>query len=74
VTKTLARSGLRSALNPGHPTGYDGWLHSPIQSGPIQSGYSGTYPLGHPFQVDIIPVPMSAGKASSSRIRRYVPR
>jgi hypothetical protein len=57
VTETLARGGLRSALNPGHLTGYDEWLHSPIQP-----GYSGQISSGMPFQVDIIPVPMPAGR------------
>jgi hypothetical protein len=58
VTETLARGGLRSALNPGHLTGYDEWLHSPIQP-----GYAGRIASGMPFQVDIIPVPMRAGHA-----------
>ena len=58
VTETLARGGLRSSLNPGHLTGYDEWLHSPIQP-----GYSGKIASGMPFQVDIIPVPMRRGHA-----------
>jgi hypothetical protein len=58
VTETLARGGLRSALNPGHLTGYDEWVHSPIQP-----GYEGKIASGMPFQVDIIPVPMRAGHA-----------
>lgn len=58
VSEALARGGLRSALNPGHLTGYDEWLHSPIQP-----DYSGKIGPGMPFQVDIIPVPLSAGLA-----------
>lgn len=58
VTAALARGGLRSALNPGHLTGHDEWLHSPIQP-----GFSGKISSGMPFQVDIIPVPLSAGLA-----------
>lgn len=58
VTEALARGGLRSALNPGHLTGYDEWVHSPIQP-----GYSGKITSGMPFQVDIIPVPMRMGQA-----------
>lgn len=57
VTETLARGGLRSALNPGHLTGYDEWVHSPIQP-----GYPGTIRSGMPFQVDIIPMPMRTGQ------------
>jgi hypothetical protein len=56
VTEALARGGLRSALNPGHLTGYDEWLHSPIQP-----DYPGTIRSGMPFQVDIIPLPMGPG-------------
>jgi hypothetical protein len=58
VTEALARRGLRSALNPGHLTGYDEWLHSPIQP-----AYSGAIRSGMPFQVDIIPVPLRQGWA-----------
>jgi hypothetical protein len=58
VTEALALGGLRSALNPGHLTSYDEWLHSPIQP-----GYAGRIASGMPFQVDIIPVPMRAGHA-----------
>ena len=58
VRETLARGGLRSALNPGHLTGHDEWVHTPIRSGsdePVASGM--------PFQVDIIPTPVRAGWA-----------
>jgi hypothetical protein len=58
VTETLAHGGLRSALNPGHLTSYDEWLHSPIQP-----QYSGKIGSGMAFQVDIIPLPMRAGYA-----------
>ena len=58
VTEALARGGLRSALNPGHLTSYDEWVHSPIQP-----GYAGQISAGMVFQVDIIPVPMRMGHA-----------
>lgn len=53
VVAKLAEGGLRSALNPGHLTGHEEWMNSPIRPGsnePIASGM--------PFQVDVIPVPM----------------
>jgi Xaa-Pro aminopeptidase len=58
VVERLAKGGLKSSLNPGHLTGHDEWVHSPIRPGstePIASGM--------PFQVDIIPVPMRDGWA-----------
>ncbi len=58
VTEALGRGGLRSALNPGHLTGQDEWVHTPIRPGsaePIQSGM--------PFQIDVIPTPMPRGVA-----------
>ncbi|QIG51183.1 M24 family metallopeptidase [Nordella sp. HKS 07] len=58
VTAALARGGLRSSLNPGHLTGHDEWLHSPIQP-----GFDGRISSGMPFQVDIIPVPLRPGFA-----------
>jgi hypothetical protein len=58
VTETLARGGLRSSLNPGHLTGYEEWLHSPVQP-----GFPGRIVSGMPFQVDIIPTPLRAGHA-----------
>ena len=58
VTESLARGGLRSSLNPGHLTSYDEWLHSPVQP-----QYSGKISSGMAFQVDIIPLPLSAGHA-----------
>jgi hypothetical protein len=58
VTETLVRGGLRSALNPGHLTGHDEWIHTPIRPGSDQRIASGM-----PFQVDVIPAPMRAGWA-----------
>jgi hypothetical protein len=58
VAETLARGGLRSALNAGHLTGYEEWTHSPVRPGSGERLRSGM-----PFQVDIIPVPMPAGMA-----------
>jgi hypothetical protein len=58
VTETLARGKLRSALNPGHLTGHDEWVHTPIRPGSTERIASGM-----PFQVDIIPAPMPAGWA-----------
>jgi hypothetical protein len=58
VTDALARGGLRSALNPGHLTGHDEWIHTPIRPGCDERIASGM-----PFQVDIIPTPMRAGWA-----------
>ncbi|CDX36145.1 Xaa-Pro aminopeptidase [Mesorhizobium sp. ORS 3359] len=56
VISTLARGGLRPALNPGHLVGLDEWMHSPIRPGSTDRLASGM-----PFQVDIIPVPMPDG-------------
>jgi Creatinase/Prolidase N-terminal domain len=56
VGAALARGGLRSALNPGHLTGHDEWIHTPIRPGSDERIASGM-----PFQVDIIPTPMRAG-------------
>jgi hypothetical protein len=58
VGAALARGGLRSALNPGHLTGHDEWIHTPIRPGSDEGIASGM-----PFQVDIIPTPMRAGWA-----------
>ncbi|MDW6022450.1 Xaa-Pro aminopeptidase [Mesorhizobium sp. BAC0120] len=58
VVETLARAGLRSALNPGHLTGHEEWMHTPVRP-----GSSDRIRSGMPFQVDVIPVPMSAGQA-----------
>jgi hypothetical protein len=56
VAEALARTGLRSALNPGHLTGHDEWVHTPIRPRSKERIASGM-----PFQVDIIPAPMPAG-------------
>lgn len=56
VVSTLARGNLKSALNPGHLTGHDEWLHSPVRPGSTERIASGM-----PFQVDIIPIPMPFG-------------
>jgi len=56
VVRKLAESGLRSALNPGHLTGHEEWMHSPVRPGSPEKLASGM-----PFQVDVIPVPMPPG-------------
>ncbi len=56
VVSTLARGSLKSALNPGHLTGHDEWMHSPIRPGSGERIVSGM-----PFQIDVIPVPMPNG-------------
>jgi hypothetical protein len=53
VTEALEEHGLEQALNPGHLTGHDEWVHTPVRPGSIE-----TLRSGMPFQVDIIPVPM----------------
>jgi Xaa-Pro aminopeptidase len=58
VAAKLAEGGLRSALNPGHLTGHEEWMHSPVRPGSAEKLASGM-----PFQVDVIPVPMPAGWA-----------
>ncbi len=58
VGEALAVGGLRSALNPGHLTGHDEWIHTPIRPGSDERLASGM-----PFQVDIIPTPMQPGWA-----------
>lgn len=58
VVETLAKGGLRSALNPGHLTGHEEWMHSPVRPGSADRLLSGM-----PFQVDVIPVPIPSGWA-----------
>ena len=58
VTTALARGGLRSALNPGHLTGHDEWIHTPIRPGSEER-----IAAGMPFQVDVIPEPLPTGWA-----------
>jgi hypothetical protein len=56
IAETLAAGGLRSALNPGHLTGHEEWMNSPVRPGSTDRIASGM-----PFQVDVIPVPMPDG-------------
>lgn len=58
VAGTLARGGLRSALNPGHLVSYDEWSHSPVRPESNERLRSGMV-----FQVDIIPEPLRPGWA-----------
>lgn len=58
VVATLAEGGLRPALNPGHLSGHDEWVHSPVAPGSEQALGSGMA-----FQCDIIPVPAPPGWA-----------
>lgn len=58
VVERLAAADLKSALNPGHLVSYDEWSHSPVRPGSTETLRSGMM-----FQVDIIPVPMPAGKS-----------
>lgn len=58
VAETLAESGLRSALNPGHLTGHEEWHHSPVRPGSRERLASGM-----PFQIDVIPTPLPLGQA-----------
>lgn len=58
VVAELARGGLASTLNPGHLTGHEEWLHSPVRPGSTERLRSGM-----PFQVDVIPTPIPAGWA-----------
>jgi hypothetical protein len=58
VTDKLASAGLKSALNPGHLTGHEEWMHSPVRPGSIDKLRSGM-----PFQIDVIPTPIPAGQA-----------
>jgi hypothetical protein len=58
VATALARGDLSSALNPGHLTGHDEWIHTPIRQGSSERIVSGM-----PFQVDVIPTPLRTGWA-----------
>jgi hypothetical protein len=58
VAQALDQGKLRSALNPGHLTGHDEWVHTPIRPNSAERIASGM-----PFQVDIIPTPLPAGWA-----------
>jgi Xaa-Pro aminopeptidase len=50
VVDRLAEGRLNAALNPGHLTGHEEWMHSPIRPKSQEKLRSGM-----PFQVDIIP-------------------
>jgi hypothetical protein len=56
VSEAFAGSAMRSALNPGHLTSLDEWLHSPIRPGSSEQIASGMV-----FQADIIPTPLPTG-------------
>jgi hypothetical protein len=58
VVSALAEGGLRPALNPGHLTGLDEWVHSPVVP-----GGTGALASGMAFQCDIIPTPLPPGRA-----------
>jgi hypothetical protein len=58
VLDRLAAGGLAPALNPGHLTGHEEWMHSPVRPGSPDRIRSGM-----PFQIDVIPTPMPAGWA-----------
>ncbi|TCV97936.1 Xaa-Pro aminopeptidase [Biostraticola tofi] len=58
VNDALALGGLSSALNPGHLVGHDEWVSTPVRPGSTECIRSGM-----PFQVDVIPTPMTAGWA-----------
>lgn len=56
VAEAFAGSTMRSALNPGHLTSLDEWLHSPIRPDSKEQIASGMV-----FQADIIPAPLPNG-------------
>jgi hypothetical protein len=58
VAEQLGKASLKSALNPGHLTGHEEWMHSPVRPGSAERLRSGM-----PFQVDVIPTPVRAGWA-----------
>jgi hypothetical protein len=58
VTDKLASAGLKSALNPGHLTGHEEWMHSPVRPGSLDKLRSGM-----PFQIDVIPTPLPEGQS-----------
>ena len=57
VSEALRRGGLKSMLSPGHLTGHDEWVHTPVRPGSTEAIASGM-----PFQVDVIPTPMLRGR------------
>ena len=58
VLAACAGSAIGPALNPGHLTADDEWLHTPVRPGSAERISSGML-----FQCDIIPSPMPAGYA-----------
>ncbi|MBV9392702.1 MAG: Xaa-Pro aminopeptidase, partial [Verrucomicrobia bacterium] len=57
VTDKLASGGLQSALNPGHLTGHEEWMHTPVRPRSSERLRSGM-----PFQIDVIPTPIPEGQ------------
>jgi hypothetical protein len=57
VASAFEASPYRSALNPGHLTSYEEWMHSPIRPDSQESIQSGMV-----FQSDIIPTPLDRGQ------------
>lgn len=57
VTDTLAEGGLKPALNPGHLTSAEEWLHSSVQPDNDTEIKS-----GNAYQLDIIPKPLDPGE------------
>ncbi len=57
VHQAFGDSPLRPALNPGHLTSYDEWVHSPIRPDSGEQIRSGMV-----FQCDIIPTPLPPGQ------------
>ena len=49
---------MHSALNPGHISGHDEWMHTPIRENSTELVSSGSL-----FQVDISPTPLLTGWA-----------
>ena len=58
VTSVLSKAGMHSALNPGHISGHDEWMHTPIRENSAELVSSGSL-----FQVDISPTPLPTGWA-----------
>jgi len=60
VRALMDRNGLAPVLNPGHLTGVDEWIHSPIRSNSVDQLRSGMV-----LQCDIIPVNVRPGWAAN---------
>ena len=58
IVDRLAVAGLASLLNPGHLTGHEEWMHSPVRPGCPDPAA-----LWHAVPIDVIPSPMPAGQA-----------